>query len=202
METRNIDENEGKVTWLISDTHWEHANIIQYCKRPFRDIKHMNSALIENWNSKVAEKDIVYFLGDFAFCGNGKKRAILRELNGNKIMVWGNHDFRETKTKWRELGFSEVHDQLNLTYKGHDFILCHFPYLMSHISDKRYESLRPVDNGTTCLHGHIHSKPEEKIKMTSKGTLMLDVGVDANYYRPISMDEIILELDKFATYKL
>lgn len=157
----------------------------------------MNETIIQNWNNTVSPDDTVYFLGDFAFCGNGKKRAVLRELNGNKIMVWGNHDFRETKTKWRELGFSEVHDQLNFTYKGHDFISCHFPYLMPHISDKRYESLRPVDNGTTCLHGHIHSKPEEKIRLTDKGTLMYDVGVDANGFAPVNIETVIKELESW-----
>ena len=59
--------------FVISDTHFGHENIIQYCNRPFKNVEEMDSALIKNWNETVSNKDVVIRLGDFAFCS--KERA-------------------------------------------------------------------------------------------------------------------------------
>lgn len=53
--------------FIISDTHFGHANIIDYCNRPFRDVFDMDETLIRNWNEVVGKDDLVYHLGDFAF---------------------------------------------------------------------------------------------------------------------------------------
>ena len=78
--------------FIISDTHFNHANIIKYCNRPFKDTKEMDEMMIKNWNETVSNKDIVLHLGDF---GLGKKEyiaSIVKRLNGKKILIMGNHD--------------------------------------------------------------------------------------------------------------
>lgn len=72
--------------WLISDTHFSHHNIINLCNRPFKSIKHMNAVIIRNWNRIIGKRDYVIFLGDLGFGG------FIRFLNGQKIMIKGNHD--------------------------------------------------------------------------------------------------------------
>lgn len=57
-------------TFFTSDTHFGHANIINLCNRPFKDVNHMNNMLVENWNSVVSDDDTVFHLGDFALGGS------------------------------------------------------------------------------------------------------------------------------------
>ena len=73
--------------YFISDTHFNHANIIKYCNRPFKDVEEMDKTLIKNWNNIVRDKDIVYFLGDFVLSKNKVERAkeLMELLNGEII---------------------------------------------------------------------------------------------------------------------
>ena len=50
---------DGNKVFFTSDTHFYHANIINFCKRPFANVETMNEALIENWNAVVGANDIV-----------------------------------------------------------------------------------------------------------------------------------------------
>jgi len=99
-------------TWFTADSHFFHPNIVLHCKRmpwlysnptynpdkPYHfkhnnpwavDIKAHDEALIENWNERVGKKDRVYILGDFAYKNH---RQYILSLNGNKILIKGNHD--------------------------------------------------------------------------------------------------------------
>ena len=39
---------DGSRVFFTSDTHFNHANIIRFCNRPFKDVSHMNEAIISN----------------------------------------------------------------------------------------------------------------------------------------------------------
>ena len=53
--------------YVISDTHFNHSRILEYCQRPFDNVEEMNEVIINNWNKVINEDDIVYVLGDFCF---------------------------------------------------------------------------------------------------------------------------------------
>src|SRR6185503_2555547 len=81
--------------WFISDTHFNHNNIIKYSNRPFFSVQEMNETMISNWNNCVAPGETIFHLGDF-MCGKrgdveGIKNLVSR-LNGTKVLILGNHD--------------------------------------------------------------------------------------------------------------
>ena len=70
--------------YFTSDLHFNHANVITFCNRPYKDALHMNDRLIANINQRCNEEDTLYHLGDFLFKGGwqgGKK--MLNSLRRN-----------------------------------------------------------------------------------------------------------------------
>lgn len=73
--------------FFVSDTHFDHKNIIAYTNRPFPDVETMNQKLIDRWNETVAEGDLVYFLGDFCMRPKQNARRFRSLLNGSIILI-------------------------------------------------------------------------------------------------------------------
>lgn len=82
--------------FITSDTHFGHHGVTKFLRddgsklRPWDTIEEMDEALVENWNKVVRPQDKVYHLGDVVI----NRRAIptLGRLNGEKILIKGNHD--------------------------------------------------------------------------------------------------------------
>lgn len=72
--------------YITADLHFDDDNIRRMEREEFKDVTEMNEIMVKNWNSKVTDNDIVYVLGDF---GNTKW---LDKLNGDKILIVGDHD--------------------------------------------------------------------------------------------------------------
>ena len=93
-------------TWITSDLHFGHKNIMKFCPQTrarFRDdVGYMNSAMVEEWNAKVEPEDLVYILGDVAFMSGSDAGKTMHRLNGRKILVEGNHD-RKTRNRSRSI---------------------------------------------------------------------------------------------------
>ena len=49
-------------SYVISDTHFGHNNVIKFDNRPFADINEMNEAMVTNWNNTVKSTDTIYHL--------------------------------------------------------------------------------------------------------------------------------------------
>lgn len=106
--------------YLISDTHFGHANIIRYANRPFKTVEEMNKHMIDAWNSTVSADDTVYHLGDV--CMHAEFLPIMDSLNaGKKVLILGNHD--QAPISDYLLYFDEVHAVARL--KG--YLLSHYP---------------------------------------------------------------------------
>ena len=196
--------------WLHSDPHIYHTNVIKYCNRPFTSVEEMNEALVNRWNQLVGPDDTVYCLGDFSMAARPVETFTPR-LMGKKYLVPGNHDFchsyhkksrnPENQKKWiayyESFGWNVLPEQTTLDLPGIGVVnVCHHPYSNDNSSkdeqpgfEDKYAKWRPIDDGKTLLCGHIHEK--WLTKKTSKGSLMINCGVDRWDFKPVSLDTIV-----------
>jgi calcineurin-like phosphoesterase family protein len=166
--------------FFTSDTHFGHTNVIKYCSRPFSSIEEMDESIIQHWNDVVKRGDVIYHLGDFALVKSEQINKYVKRLNGQKFLVYGNHD-RWIKN-YKNDGFVKITPYLELKSDYvHKIILMH--YAMKTWNGSHY--------GNWQLHGHSHgSMPRD---YTSH---QLDVGVDVWNFRPVSIDVIAKEMEK------
>lgn len=169
--------------WFSADTHFCHANIIRYCKRPFENIDLHNETILNNWNSRVSDTDSVYFLGDFGFATQEKLLAIRKMLKGRIHYIRGNHD-KSIRSELAE-SFEWVRDYYELKVPDGEMgvvqriILFHYPI----------HSWNARSHGSWHCHGHSHGT------VTSSDSLArLDVGVDAQNFSPISYEEVKIKM--------
>lgn len=167
-------------TFIISDTHFSHYNIIKFNGRPFASVIDMNESIIKNWNNNISSNDIVYHLGDVGF-GNSKIiNDILYRLNGEIHLIVGNHEKTVLSNKQSCQRFSSIKDYYQFKYRSENgkeyfFVMSHYPFLTWNRSHY----------GSISLHGHCHSKEN------SRDIKRFDVGVDANNFTPVNIEYII-----------
>lgn len=168
--------------YFTSDTHFSHANIIKYCSRPFSSAEEMDEHMIKQWNSRVKPGDTVYHLGDFGFTNQERLKKIIERLNGQKFLIWGNHDKTLQGSQELKDMFVKCTNFLEISVKDADvergsqkIVLCHYAMLVWNKSH----------HGAWMLHGHSHGSLKYPYKMK-----IMDVGVDSNNFAPVSYDEV------------
>lgn len=173
-------------TFLTSDTHYHHKNCIRFDGRPFADIEEMNRELIARHNSVVGKKTTCYILGDFAWTTNvNKMKELVDQLNGQIIIVKGNHD--PTARKLLQAGFHNVLEN-HRTYVQDfgDVLLSHFPFKGTEEGEvQRYPHKRITDDGETLLlHGHVHTHYKFRERQINVGCMHWD-------YTPQRFEDIL-----------
>lgn len=162
-----------KKTWVWSDQHFGHKNIIHYSERPFENVEEMTEQMVANFNSCVSEDDASIWVGDVAFLHDDQTNEIVNRCNGYKILVVGNHDFNRKKLK--KLNFDEI--LLYFTYETPEFDLVFTHY--------------PIEHGLPWpdyvnVHGHVH------VGKNPVNTLQhINVNCEFHDYKPIELDTIV-----------
>ena len=166
----------SKEIWLISDTHFNHKNMIEWrTGRPgFSSVEEMNQLMIDNWNSNIKQGDIVYHLGDVFMGSQDWFKSNWPRLNGRKRLIVGNHD----DIKFLSCGgfFSKV-----LMWRKFQ----EFGILLSHV---------PLDKGSLYnwksdeylhnVHGHTHRNNHEDVDTYT------NICVEQTNYKPINIEEV------------
>ena len=175
--------------FFTSDTHFGHSKIIDYCKRPFSSIEEHDKTLIQNWNNVVGQDDTVFHLGDFAYGNSQFVSNIIKQLNGNIILIKGNHDLRNMNPTLYNM-FSDAVYQARILIDKQTVYLNHFPFLCFEHGDINLYK----DNYSIQLFGHVHSGPltssEDANRLNILFPTQYDVGVDNNNFTPISWIDV------------
>ena len=150
--------------YLTADTHVNHTNIIKYCQRPFQTVEEMNEALIANWNKVVRINDMVIFLGDLCFKEDAD--IWLAKLNGDKLIIRGNHD----KTGKTDTKFEYCNEMFLLTHKR----------------------MPIVGRNIWNIHGHSHDKGI----LIDRGNRSMCISTELTEYTPISIERLLSLRDK------
>jgi len=167
--------------FLVSDTHFGHAGVCRFLRedgtklRPWNSPEEMDEAMVKMWNETVRPNDKVYHLGDVVI--NRKALSILHRLNGDKILIRGNHDIFKLEDYTRHFRDIRGYHVMN------GMILSHIPV--------HEESLGRFG---TNLHGHLHAN--RVMKVDEYGTSWIDpryhcVCVEQTDFRPILFEDVL-----------
>lgn len=172
--------------WVVSDTHFNHANILNFKNkdgnsvRPFSSVEEMNETMIDRWNEVVKPGDHVYHLGDVVFGENKQDWMGVNwpRLSGKKRLIVGNHDNIKMLSSGGWFG------KVVMWYMFENLLFTHVPVHPSTLAEKRFLDWNRKEKQMINVHGHIHQN------MSPEGPYKC-VCVEQINYRPINIDELL-----------
>lgn len=190
---------KGQRLFFTSDTHYNHSNICsattnwvgaENLTRKFNSLSQMNDELVNNINNDIGEDDILIHLGDWSFGGFDKISEFRNRIVCKNIHItYGNHDhhIRKNKEGIQEI-FTSTQDYLFLDIRRPSVVgkgqMDKYSFVCMHYPIASWDSM---NDGVIHLHGHVHLPPHLRIGDGKS----LDVGVDGNKLKPISLDEVL-----------
>jgi calcineurin-like phosphoesterase family protein len=182
--------------FLVSDTHFGHNGVCSFMRndgvtklRPWDDPNEMDEAMVKLWNERVKPNDKVYHLGDVVI--NRKALGIMRRLNGDKVLIRGNHDI------FRDVEYREHFRELRAYHVMNGMILSHIPIHSASLG--RFG---------VNIHGHLHANRVMKAKGINYPTgeiIYSETEIDPRYFcccveqtafAPILFEDVIKRIEK------
>ena len=165
------DKEEDKRIWFTADLHLNHANILYYCKRPFKNVQEMDETIIKNFTNLLRKNDVLYILGDLSFKREYAENflRIIKNIGVEIHFIIGNHDKDGRTLDIIEQYCESVQEIKEIKIDGTHITLCHYPM----------RSWNGSYHGAWHLYGHVHGR----LKL---GLKQYDVGVDTNEFKPVS----------------
>lgn len=211
-----IDKN----TFVVSDTHLGHANILKHCKSRVLNMKFKkyidhDKWIKDNWNFVVKNEDTLIHLGDLSFKGNVN---VIKGLNGDKYLLKGNHEDLKDQD-YLDNGFKEIKDYIQIEeYKndqlflnkvkelkklrcfnfilievdGLRLLLSHFPIVDTDGYDIRYES---QINGLKWIFDYCkcdYNLHGHTHENIMKNDKCINVSIENIRFKPMKLGEILM----------
>ena len=165
--------------FFASDHHFHHKNILTFKNfddtpvRVFDSVEHMNEHMVTMHNSVVRPNDKVYFLGDVTIARNAKGLEILGRLNGEKVLIKGNHDLCSAQQ------YLQYFKDIRGSHQFDGMILTHIPI---HVESLARWGLN--------VHGHLHNNVVRMQLAQIPDRRYFNVSVERINYTPISLEQI------------
>jgi len=176
--------------FLVSDTHFGHAGVCRFTHpddpdvklRPWDNVDEMDEEMIRRWNHRVRPTDKVYHLGDVVI--NRKALKTLHRLNGDKVLIRGNHDI------FPDVEYREYFRELRAYHVMNGMILSHIP-------------IHPESLGRfgVNIHGHLHASRVKMEPVGKYGVPIIDpryhcVCVEQTDFAPILFEDVIKRIEE------
>lgn len=168
------------VKWITSDWHLGETRFTAM-QRPFTDQEQMIRHLVAQHNALVKPHDIVYVNGDVCYDKHPEFLRYVDAFNGWKVLIRGNHD-RVISDKEFSLYFNEIIPEGEGIEVDIDGIPCYITH---------YPTCGRIDRFN--LVGHVHAAWKYQLNM-------LNIGIDANHFRPMNFDQVPHFLKSIETY--
>jgi len=180
--------------FLVSDTHFGHAGVCRFTRndgvtklRPWDSAEEMDEAMVKAWNERVKPTDKVYHLGDVVI--NRKSLSIISRLNGDKVLIRGNHDI------FKDEDYTPYFRSLRAYHVMNGMILSHIPV--------HAESLGRFG---VNIHGHLHANRVRKAHGVDArtGEVLYSDAIDPRYhcvcveqtnFAPILFEEVVQRIE-------
>ena len=180
--------------FLVSDTHFGHMGICKFMRndgvtklRPWDSAEEMDEEMVKRWNETVKPTDKVYHLGDVVI--NRKAMGIMRRLNGDKVLIRGNHDI------FRDDDYRQHFRELRAYHVMNGMILSHIPLH----SDS-------MGRFGVNIHGHLHANRVRKARGVDArtGDILYSDEIDVRYhcvcveqtdFTPILFEDVIKRIE-------
>jgi calcineurin-like phosphoesterase family protein len=170
-------------TWLISDTHFGHKNIIKFQQRP----ESHEAIMLSEWINAVGEHDDILHLGDVFMGKQGNPArwaSIISRLPGRKYLIIGNHDGLGYPL-YERAGFTIIPE-----FQQGEVVFTHRPITKMDV----WALTRP--EWTTNIHGHIHGNtltqnpddPEDQYVLGDKR--YINLSVEVTDYKPVRLGNV------------
>lgn len=217
----NIQEDDIPNVFFISDTHFNHKNILHFTNREFvfgtgdddHDIIVMNNTITDNIISalKTVKHPILIHCGDIIFGARTKNKNFLKhladkiqtEVPGTRVFVtMGNHDVHNI-----------IKDNVIIpvpSYDTTDYIpnwYWNTSYIINIKRDKKTICQFTVSHhpmaehfGGFNIHGHLHSESGDphpqmanhaEVEKFRTSNVHFDCGCDNNHYKPVPLSDIL-----------
>lgn len=164
--------------YVISDLHLDHANIIEYCDRPFDDVTAMNTQLCANWNRVVDAGDTVFVVGDLVMGSHECAMEFVRGLNGSIVLIEGNHDSVDATTA----PFPVV-TACEVQFGKYRFHCTHRPENAPRAAE-------------WVLYGHHHNNDVQTYPFVDPQNNRVNVSAELLQYTPLSVEELLVCLNQ------
>ncbi|MGH7249580.1 MAG: hypothetical protein ACREGC_01265 [Minisyncoccia bacterium] len=166
-------------TWLITDTHFGHDKMVQYCGRP----TNFANIIFHNLTVNLKYDDLLIHLGDFCI-GNDSywHNWFCHSLPGKKWLVRGNHD-RKTNNFYLSRGWDFVSTNFMDTLFGQRILFSHIP-------------TAKTPDWDINIHGHLHNSthhPEVDSILSPHHKLF---AIEYTNYQPVLLDKFLHEPKK------
>lgn len=168
--------------FLISDTHFGHEKCCTVFKRAdgsplraFSCAEEMDEYMVKAWNERVRPSDKVYHLGDVVIAR--KSLSILSRLNGDKVLIKGNHDIFKLED------YTQYFRDIRAYHVMSGLIMSHVPI--------HEESIARFGCN---IHGHLHDRRVMRNFGTQIDTRYHSVCVEHTDYAPILFEDVLRKI--------